>query len=30
MRLLKLCKELFIGLGNGIQAFKTYKKGKVK
>ena len=30
MRFLKLCKELFIGLGDGIQAFKTYKKGKVK
>lgn len=30
MRFLKLCKEMFIGLGNGIHAFKVYKRDKVK
>jgi hypothetical protein len=29
-KLLKHCKDIFLGLAEGIQKFKTYKVGKVK
>jgi hypothetical protein len=29
-KLLNLCKDVFSGLLEGIQTFKTYKAGKVK
>jgi hypothetical protein len=29
-KLLKHCKHFIIGIGEGIQAFRTYKRGKVK
>jgi hypothetical protein len=29
-KLLKDCKNFIVGLAEGIQAFRTYKAGKVK
>ena len=29
-KLLKHCKNIILGLSEGIQAFRTYKVGKVK
>lgn len=29
-KLLKNCKKIIIGLSEGIQAFRSYKAGKVK
>jgi hypothetical protein len=30
IKLLKNCKNIVLGLAEGIQAFRTYKVGKVK
>jgi hypothetical protein len=29
-KLLKHCKDIFLGIADGIHKFKTYKTGKVK
>ena len=29
-KLLKSCKQILIGISEGIQSFKLYKKGKVR
>jgi hypothetical protein len=29
-KLLKHCKDIFLGISEGIQMFKAYKVGKVK
>lgn len=29
-KLLKSCKQFFVGIGEGIKSFKLYKQGKVK
>jgi hypothetical protein len=30
IKLLKSCKQFFVGIVEGIQSFKQYKQGKVK
>jgi len=29
-KLLKNCKDIILGIGEGIHLFRTYKQGKVK
>jgi|Laugresbdmm110dd_1035094.scaffolds.fasta_scaffold05363_4 hypothetical protein len=29
-KLLKSCKQILVGIAEGIQSFKLYKRGKVK